>query len=369
MASMTFFSIFYKHKEGGFNKRLYRVYNAIAERGHRIHYISCEPFPVKHPNIYFHNLNMPFKKSENIIFWLIFLFLAPIYSLCICWKSWYSTFCSLPRILLKQDIILFLRADSVELDKIEKKSLLKKFLNYILEYIGVTTASKIFTNIGLVRKKVIERYKIPESKIGLIYNNIDNIHSIADSDRLSIRAKLGIPYDAFALATSGVFYRRKNIDFLLYAFSKVKVDAKVMLIIIGDDISQGTEKKKLHDLVKSLNISNAVLFTGWRNDSVDIIASCDLFVLPTLHEGFPNSLLDAFSAGVPCIGSRIDEIKEVLYYDDLLFDVNDVTELTFKISNAVNRSEYFHHISRLSLERAHKFCFDWDENILEIITS
>jgi glycosyltransferase involved in cell wall biosynthesis len=376
---MIFFSMFYKHKEGGFNKRLYRLYRAIAERGHKVHYVSCERFPVEHPNISCHTLNLPFKADENAIFWAIFLFVAPIYSLYICWSykvdrivvfgSWYSAFCILPRVLLKTGIILFLRADNVERNRLEGKSGLRRMFNYPLEYTGLAVADRIYANIGLVRKNVIDRYEIPEDKVGIIYNNINEIRCLATSARESIRESLGIPLTAFAVVTSGVFYRRKNIGFLIKAFAQVDRNSGARLIIIGDDVSQGTEREELESSTKSLMIADVVLFTGWRDDSVDIIGACDLFVLPTLHEGFPNSLLDAFSVGVPTFGSRIEEITEVLYCDELLFNIDHVSELTEKIEKAARRSEYYEEIRRLSGERAQEFCFDWDERISQIITS
>ena len=77
---MITLSLFYKHKEGGFNKRLYRLYNTLAEHGHDIHYIAAEKLQVKNSQIFAHIIRPPFFKKENYIFWIYFIFISIFYS-------------------------------------------------------------------------------------------------------------------------------------------------------------------------------------------------------------------------------------------------------------------------------------------------
>lgn len=373
---MVILSIYYKHKEGGFNKRLYRVYEALSKAGHEVHYLACESFPIKHDRIHFHRLRVPFSDRENVLFWLAFLFIAPVSALSLSLKirpdkiavfgSWYATFVLLPRIFLGCPVLLFLRADSVVLYRNEKRNPMAKGINYVLEYLGVQFADKIWTNIGKVRKNVIGRYHLRSNKVNILHNNIEEIRYPNQAERAIVRKTFGLKENTFVIATSGIFYKRKNIEFLINAFHNSSFDSDVVLLIVGDDVGQGTERIRLEKLVAELEIQKSVVFTGWRKDSESLIAASDLYVLPTLHEGFPNSLLDAFSVGCVCMGSRIDEISEILYYDELMFSINDVAELSAKMFRLATDETYRNLLADLSQKRAQKFCFDWDSQILTL---
>ena len=368
--------MFYKHKEGGFNKRLYRVYQALANAGHDVHYLACERLPVAHPRIHFHHLRIPFSRNENILFWMFFAIIAPISALWVAWRvkpqkigvfgSWYALFTCLPRLLFGCPLLVFLRADSVIVYQNENRHMVARAINYLLEYLGLKLATHIWVNIDFVRKNIVKRYSISPDRVSLIYNNISRINQRSEVERKAVRTALGIEPGRFMVATSGIFYKRKNIDLLIRAFSKSGIAREATLLIVGDDVSQSNERLSLEKLVADCGIGKSVIFTGWRTDSEDLIGASDLFVLPTMHEGFPNALLDAMGAACACLGSHIDEIKEVLYYDDLLFAIDTDDELAGKLSHAARDPDYLESIRRLTLERADTFCFDWDAAVVNL---
>ena len=117
-----------------------------------------------------------------------------------------------------------------------------------------------------------------------------------------------------------------------------------------------------------MGINKSVIFTGWRTDSKDLISVCDVYILPTLHEGFPNSLLDALSVGIPCLGSRISELEEVLHYDELLFSLNSYEELVRKMKELAANALYRLNVRELSNKRAKVFLFNWDEAVVNAVT-
>lgn len=375
---MVILSMYYKHKEGGFNKRLYRMYRAIAEAGHEVHYLACAPFPIRHDRIHHHRLRVPFNnKDENLLFKLFFCIIAPLRALAVARRiradrivvfgSWYGFFTCLPRMLLGCRLLLFLRGDNVVFYKNEKRSLAARCYNYVLEFVGLIIANKIWTNIGTARTNIIRRYRLPPEKVGVIYNNIDAINRPDDRSRARVRKTLSLDDLTFVISTSGIFYRSKNIAFLVRAFQEAAVIPRAVLLIIGDDMGQGSERRNLRKLAMDLGIDKHVIFTGWRKDSSALIGASDLFVFPTLSEGFPNSLLDAMAVGCPCLGSRIQEIVEVLKENDLLFSVDSVEELTRKLRRAVQDPAYLAHLSRLTRMRAREFCFDWDAAVVSLV--
>lgn len=86
-------------------------------------------------------------------------------------------------------------------------------------------------------------------------------------------------------------------------------------MLVGD----GPERKKLEQSVKKLNMQDRVLFLGYREDIPSLLSSCDLFVLPSLFEGLPLTILEAMAAEKPVIASNISGIDEIITDDETGF--------------------------------------------------
>ncbi|MCW1296179.1 MAG: glycosyltransferase family 4 protein [Candidatus Parvarchaeota archaeon] len=85
----------------------------------------------------------------------------------------------------------------------------------------------------------------------------------------------------------------KGVKYLIEALPRLKFD--YTCFIVGD----GPQKKELEDLTKKLKVN--VIFTGFRRDIESFLSISDVFVLPSLAEGLPLSLLEAMGSKVPCI--------------------------------------------------------------------
>lgn len=376
---MKILSMYYKHKKGGFNKRLYQMYQALADRGHVVHYIAVEKFPIDHKNIKPHIFRAPFTKSENYLFWCYFLLVSPFYCLYIALKykvdlivvfgSWYAAFCTLAKVILKIPLITFVRCDSIEWFILLKKPIVERILNHFLELLGLRLSDKIIFNSNFLKEKIVSYYKLMLKNIDVIYNNIYHWYFIDMNKKHMIRQSLGLCNEDFVFVCSCIFYKSKNVNFLIQAFSYLKRHPRAKLLLIGDDVGQSQERKNLEKLVKSFNLHKQVIFTGWRNDCKDLIAASDLFVFPSRSEGFPNSLLDALSCGIPCIGSNVGSIREVLFYDELTFSLDSPKYLAKKMEQAIDNKIFYAHLKELSKKRAHAFLFDWDKIVTKAIIS
>lgn len=102
----------------------------------------------------------------------------------------------------------------------------------------------------------------------------------------------------------------KNLDRLFRAFAIAKNDysLKMRLMIIGD----GPLRQNLEEEAKKLGISSDVTFLGERLDVHSLLNEIDVFVLPSLVEGSPTSLLEAMVAGKAVIASDIPSIREII---------------------------------------------------------
>lgn len=104
----------------------------------------------------------------------------------------------------------------------------------------------------------------------------------------------------FRILFVGRLNKVKNLDKLINAFSKISMSAKnVKLIIIGE----GPEKNNLSKQSLNLNLNDKIIFKGRlsKNELLYYYQNCNLFVLPSSHEGMSNALLEALACGLPVI--------------------------------------------------------------------
>ncbi|HUW94319.1 MAG TPA: glycosyltransferase family 4 protein [Anaerolineae bacterium] len=114
------------------------------------------------------------------------------------------------------------------------------------------------------------------------------------------RQELGMPEDEVVLISIGRLIKRKALGDVLLALSRLE-ERRFRLLIIGE----GPEEENLRDLAKRLGISSQVEFLGaiWGERKFQYLAAADMFVLPSIHEGFGLVFLEAMHCGLPVIAS------------------------------------------------------------------
>jgi len=116
---------------------------------------------------------------------------------------------------------------------------------------------------------------------------------------------------AFVVATIGRLSPEKGHEILLTAFKLfLQTGAYAKLVIIGD----GVKRDKLLRAVSRDGLDNDVFLTGYRNDAKKFLPLFDVFVLPSLTEGTPITLLEAMAAGVPVVATAVGGVPDVLDY-------------------------------------------------------
>lgn len=131
----------------------------------------------------------------------------------------------------------------------------------------------------------------------------------------------------------------KGVDIFLKAISVLDEDTlnKCNFIVAGD----GTEKARLLNMIRELNISNYINILGYRNDVFSIIKSSYLTVQPSRREGLGLSILETMSMSKICIASNVGGIPEIIKhnYNGFMFESEDYTELARLIKYCVNNEE------------------------------
>lgn len=144
-----------------------------------------------------------------------------------------------------------------------------------------------------------EKYK---NDIIYMKNAIDaRSYSYNTRYEVEVRKEFNIE-NKFVIGHIGRFFEQKNHPFIVEVFAEIaKKDSDAVLMLVGgdeqDDATMNETKKKFEDL----GLSDRVIFTGVRSDVNRIIQAFDVFILPSLQEGFPVVMVEAQAAGLKCL--------------------------------------------------------------------
>jgi len=146
----------------------------------------------------------------------------------------------------------------------------------------------------------------------------------------NIRSELGLPEEVILILFIARFIQQKQPLKLVNAFSIASTQNKALrLLMVGD----GSQKEEAIELVKKLGIEDKVIFLPFRQDVPDVLASADIFVLPSLWEGLPIGLLEAMAMGKAIIATRVDGTSEVL--DGTNGVLLSLSNLEVELANAI----------------------------------
>jgi len=187
----------------------------------------------------------------------------------------------------------------------------KKYFHYI-EMITSFMVDHYVVVSESVKRYIIDKSKISDEKISVIYNGV-NIKSQDDSHKQNVRMPFKIEDEDRILMTVGRLHEQKGHYYLVKAISKVQKEfPKVKLLVIGE----GEEENNLKKLVKSLDLTNEVIFIGLSSYIEEILPMAELFLLPSLWEGLPNVLLEAMAAGKPVIATEVGGVPELVIHGE-----------------------------------------------------
>jgi glycosyltransferase involved in cell wall biosynthesis len=189
----------------------------------------------------------------------------------------------------------------------DRSSWKRKYINPFLVKLTdhITTISKA------TKQALVEYEYIPGSKIEIIYNGIAELEGNVTATQ-QLRKNLSISEDTLILGTISRLDPIKNHRLLISSFARIqKIYPKLMLVIVGD----GDLRSNLDKLVKQLEISDKVIFTGFKPNPVDYLQLMDIFLLPSLSEGTAMTLLEAMSLSKACIVTDVGGNPEIIEHE------------------------------------------------------
>jgi glycosyltransferase involved in cell wall biosynthesis len=198
----------------------------------------------------------------------------------------------------------------------------------------IKNCSHIFTVSEATQRDLARLFLVPEEKITVVYNAIDERAVLSDSPeelkRVLERYQIQDPFLLYA----GNIKPHKNIARIIEAFSVIKTELKddeswknLKLIIIGDELSK---HQFLRRTVIRSGVQHDVRFFGFvPYETLKVFyKSAQIFVFPSLYEGFGLPPLEAMANGTPVLASNVSSLPEVLGDAALLINPENVFEIS-----------------------------------------
>jgi len=179
----------------------------------------------------------------------------------------------------------------------------------VLDRIVLRKANHIVAVSENVRER-LRRFAISPRKITVIQNGVDTRRFASAQPVLRHDLNLN---GRMIIGVVGRLSSEKGHKFLLRAAPRlIEEFPAVALVFIGS----GPEQPALASLARELNLQDRVFFAGFRQDMPEVYASLDVFVLPSLEEALPLTVLEAMAAGLPILASKVGDIGKIIVSGD-----------------------------------------------------
>jgi glycosyltransferase involved in cell wall biosynthesis len=182
-----------------------------------------------------------------------------------------------------------------------------RFFYSALERIAGRWCDRIVSVSDFHRRWALELGICGPSKIVAIPNGIPPLAN-PEIPRAELRRQLGVRDGDLFILSMARLAPDKGLEFLIGAAAILLRSERHFQIVIAGD---GPVRARLEELTRSLGVVDWVTFTGFREDVSDLLAACDLVVLPSLREGLSIALLEAMAAGKPIIATSIGSHREL----------------------------------------------------------
>jgi len=207
--------------------------------------------------------------------------------------------------------------------------------------------------VGVSQEVVDElRRYLPPERIAKIDNGIDIAKFSVPISKHEAKARLDLD-DRRLVGFVGRLSQDKAVSSLLRAVKLLEGQAiRVDVLIVGD----GDQREALRSEADALGIGEHVHFLGQRHDTPQLYAAMDVFVLPSLKEAFPMVVLEAMTAGVPVIATRVGDIPRILGDGGVLVNPGSAEQLSAALNHLFANEAATRQMALVGFQRA-RDCF------------
>ena len=221
--------------------------------------------------------------------------------------------------------------------------------------------TRIVTVSKSTQRDLVDYAKLPSERIRVAYNGADlSRFGPRDKNTARQRARAVLGNSApYILYTARLEHPGKNHVRLIEAFALLKQRGGLhhRLVLAG---SRWNGAEAIDDAIGALDLVNDVILTGFVPNEIlpDLYAGADLFVFPSLFEGFGIPVLEAMISGTPVCAANVSSIPEVTGDAALLFDPEDSADIARQIKRLLNDPQLGQQLVARGLHQAKRFSWN-----------
>lgn len=219
-------------------------------------------------------------------------------------------------------------------------------------------ADLILTDSESSKSDIVEILHVPADKVKVILVAADSNYAPANETEIE-RVKTKLQLDKYIFWV-GSLMPQKNLERLIRAFAILKETSDLPhKLVLGGQAAWGSQRYK--DLIADLKLTNDVMLPGFiaAEDLVPLYSGADLFVFPSIYEGFGLPPLEAMACGTAVAVSMVSSLPEVAGDAAEYFDPLDITDIANAMQRVLTNDARRKELQKLGLERAKKF--SWHE--------
>jgi glycosyltransferase involved in cell wall biosynthesis len=222
---------------------------------------------------------------------------------------------------------------------------LKQISKYSSQHITISYHSK---------SKLKEKYDVSPNKV--IYHGIDLSKYVYDKKkRINMRQELGISEKTIVLLFVGILYTHKNAVRIVDIMPKIlEVNKDVKLLIVG----RGEEYYNILNRIEKLNLNSNVIIKKYVEDIVGVYCCSDIFVFPSVNEGFGLVFLEAMACGLPIVTSNVSAVPEIVNEAGIMCNPNNEEELLEALLLLIKDKTQFCKLKNKGLQRVKDFTWE-----------
>lgn len=162
--------------------------------------------------------------------------------------------------------------------------------------------------------------------------DINSYTNVLENEILNFRNEFNLKNNEFVIGHVGRFHKVKNHDFFIKLAEEYRrSNIKIKILLVGD----GKLRKEFENKIKIKGLEEYFVITGKRKDIPIIMNTIDVFVMPSLYEGFPMTIIEALAAGKKCILSdtiskEVEIIENSVEFLNLEDDIKKWTHIIMK---------------------------------------
>jgi len=326
----------------------------LAENGHEIHFITSGlPFRLNrvYPKIYYHEVELNHYP----------VFQYPPYDLALATKmaevidqkkldilhvhyAMPHAICAiLAKDIANHDVKIVTTLHGTDITVLGIDHTFKKMIKHGIEKSDAVTA----VSHDLV-EQTVNMLEI-NKEISVIHNFI-NEETYYKKDLPDIKEQYGIQADEKVIIHISNFRKVKRVQDVIYTFQQIRDQIQSKLLLVGD----GPEYSTMVQLVEELGLTDDVLFLGKQKNISDLLSISDLKLLMSEKESFGLVLLEAMACEVPCIGTNVGGIPEVIEHGETgyIVSLNDIKEASSYALRLLKDDTLHHQFSQNAVQHA-----------------